>query len=302
MKLTEEHEKALESDFNAYIEDFKNKFNDSLDSSEKNFFESVYPLFVLLKSLTHPHYHTNPNAEIQLQKAFEQGDYELVRKLGRNLVLQLDKNQENQLLQEGISERVIHTPYYKELSSDNLMLLNAYYTNNYRGAYIALRTILEDLCRHLYYKDHLQEFIAIQQHEKYDEHTDFSLGFKPINDYLRKTTFLNILSGYNKKFDAERKNNIFSWNIELYGKTSAYVHASKIEFMSGYTSNSSMSFDDDESKKIITTTKDVITLAIIFLICAHRPLFLRFSDYSKSLILKTFCKPTRIKFRKAINV
>lgn len=305
MKLdnNKQYEQGLDQAFNLFQADFKDTLDKNFAAQKPDFFQCVYPLFVLLESLTNPDYFTNPNAEILLQKAFEQGNNAVVRVTSRRLVLQETKSEENMLLRQGLLERYITTPYYEELYSDCLILLNAYYTNHYRGAYIALRTILEDLHRHLYYKDHLQEFCAIQQNENYDEHTHFSLGYTNFNKYLKSTDFLKVLCDYNKKFDKQKANNIFNWSAELYSDTSSYIHASKMQFMSHFKSNSNIKFDENLAKNLKDTTKEVITLAIVLLICAHRPTFLRFSDYSKFIILTTFVdNKTRINFRKALNV
>ncbi|MCP4699411.1 MAG: hypothetical protein GY862_21575 [Gammaproteobacteria bacterium] len=72
--------------------------------------------------------------------------------------------------------------------------------------------------------------------------------------------------------------------------------------MSNSITNSGMVFDENESDKLIDTGKEVMTLAVILLICAHKAEFLRFSDYAKSLILKIFDDDVRHNFRKRMNV
>jgi len=171
--------------------------------------------------------------------------------------------------------------------------LNHFYLNNYRGCYISLRNILEDLYRHLYYKDHLQEFGMANAENGYEE---FTLKLTPqfFREYLTRTTFLKKLSDYNRYFKTA-KENLFDWNEDLYKKASYYVHA-------GFEKPSDLQFDEVKSNSVTSLTKEVMTLATIFLIGAHRAHCLKFNDCTKSLILESFEPSVKHNFRREMNV
>jgi hypothetical protein len=147
------------------------------------FFKSTYPLFVLIESLNSTDYFYDPSKELVLQEALLHGDENMVTEVARNLNLR-DLNDTEKLLKKGMLKQQF-TPYFQELYSDLLMLLNNYHTNNYRGCYISLRHVLEDLYRHLYYKDHFQEFLAITT-----GYTEYALDLKPsfFRKYLSRTS------------------------------------------------------------------------------------------------------------------
>jgi len=180
------------------------------------------------------------------------------------------------------------------------MLLNHFYLNNYRGCYISLRNILEDLYRHLYYKDHLQEFWMVNAENGYEEFT-LKLTPKFFREYLTRTTFLKMLSGYNRNFETATEN-LFDWNEDLYKKTSYYVHAGAITYMSSFEKPSDLRFDEVKSNSVTSLTKEVMTLATIFLIGAHRAHFLKFNGCTKSLILEIFERSVKHNFRREMNV
>jgi len=261
-------------------------------------FKQTYPLFVLIEALHDSDYLVNPTQQLLLAEAVAEGNKsmvaEIVRTMGIKRVTEKDK-----LLRQAVLKQQF-TPYLSELYSDTLMLLNHFYLNNYRGCYISLRNILEDLYRHLYYKDHLQEFWTVNAENGYEE---FTLKLTPqfFREYLTRTTFLKKLSGYNRYFETA-KENLFDWNEGLYKKTSCYVHAGAITYMSGFEKPSDLQFDQVKFDSVTSLTKEVMTLATIFLICAHRAHFLKFNDCTKSLILESFEPSVKYNFRREMNV
>jgi hypothetical protein len=330
------YSKKIAIDFETYLNEFQASFRQNTEEhrgkSRRELFKSAYPLFVLLESLADADFFANPSTEIIISEAFFAQEEAIkkrqdallhnnhrevsiqnsviektqktITELSRNLYVYKNAITEDQaLLQKGL-RRTQFTPYFYELYSDTLLLLDAYYINNYRGAYIALRTILEDIYRHLYYKDHPEEFYAIQNHDC-DEH-DFGLSPQKFREYLPQTSFLKRLCKMPGNFADNVYDNkgdtVFAWNKSLYSRTSAYVHASKVEFMGKFKKNFDMNFSEEASRNLIDTTKDVVTLSVIFLVCAYRAEFLRLNDYAKSLILLTFDKETRHNFRKQLNV
>ena len=208
------------------------------------FFKSTYPLFVLIESLNSTDYFYDPSKELVLQEALLHGKEDIVTTVARNLNLR-DLNDTEKLLKEGMLKQQF-TPYFQELYSDMLMLLNNYYINNYRGCYISLRNVLEDLYRHLYYKDHLQEFLAITSN-----YTEYALDLKPsfFRKYLSRTSYLKLLTTVNDQFEEKKETEMdfFGKNEKLYEDTSAYLHASNLEHLSQFYSNASFCFKKSES-------------------------------------------------------
>jgi len=302
------HSSKIKLDFETYINEFQASFCQNIEEhqakSRNDLFKTAYPLFVLLESLSDSEYSTNPSIELILQEAFIENNHDIINKLSHNLSTNKNHSKDEQRLLQIALKRTQFTPYFYELYSDVLLLLNAYYMNNYRGAHIALRTILEDVYRHLYYKDHREEFYAIQNPDC-DEH-NFGLSPLKFREYLPQTSFLNPLNKLSRNFETVTDNkgdSVFGWNTSLYSKTSAYVHASKLDFMGNFKKNSDMAFNEESSKNLCDIAKEVITLSVVFLICAHRTELLRLSDYAKSLILCVFSdKKTRHNFRKQLNI
>jgi len=350
--------KRIESAFNLYCDDFCRNVTKSINIHQDNpdsrsLFKDAYSLFVLLESLKDSDYYFDPTKEILLQEALESGCRDIAAETARQLSVR-DLSDSDKLIKTGISKQRF-TPYLKELYSDALMLLNSFYSNNYRSCYISLRCMLEDLYRHLYYKDHVQEYWAITR--KQNDYSEYGLGLKPefFRDYIKRISHFESLKnlprfklnqqslkdskiedsvlaklkemedkGYatEKEFIVALENTIgqdntakykseilkqagfdpFQMNETLYKVTSAYIHGSRPDHLSGFESNSSLLFNKDLAQKVVKDSKDVITLSAIFLISAHREYFLRFNDYTKSLVFELFDNDVKYDFRKCLNV
>lgn len=292
----------IESDFKYYWKDLTDSIKQNIEHQEKrdgqqDYFKILYPIFTLLESLKNYEYYVDPSTQILLNHHLENKDIDSALKVARTMNI---TKEENKITKKGAMQ-LQFTPYFDELYSELLILLNSFYLSNYRSGYILLRCILEDLYRHLYYKDHIQEYWAMSHN--YDE---ISLGIKPsiLREYLPKTSFLSMLSKINKNFERidSKGSNIFHWNEELYGKTSAFVHASKKEHMSLFKSNSEIKPDDTSINRIKENTTDVITLSLVFLICAHREHYVKINDYEKSIILSNFPKDIKYNLRRELNI
>ncbi|MCP4701470.1 MAG: hypothetical protein GY862_32135 [Gammaproteobacteria bacterium] len=195
----------IKNSFSLYCQDYSDSHCNNLAEHKRDpegfgFFRTVYPLFVLMESLKNSDYFVDPSQEILLREAIAKKDEkdekdiaEIARKLGV-------KNDETDFIKEGVMKRHF-TPYFNELSSDMLMLLNNYYSNNYRGCYISLRCALEDLYRHLYYKDHAEEFHALMNGS-----SEYGLKLNPefFREYLGRTSFLKQLKEVNTKFEKKK--------------------------------------------------------------------------------------------------
>jgi hypothetical protein len=301
-------EKKIENDFKSYFNELEKSLHKSINIyknkvDNKNFFKMIYPMFVLLESLKNSQYYPLPEKQILIKEYFDSSNKNKLLELSRKLE---KDNQENSLIRKGLKEKDF-TPYFDELYSDSLILMNNYYLNNYRGCYISLRCILEDLYRHIYYKNHEEEYWGITE-EKFDE---FSFGLSPqkFREYLPKTSFLNILTKSDnkfKKFDEDisdgKKYTIFKWNDELYAQTSAYVHASQKKYMNLFKSNSELDYDEIQVKEVNEISEKIMILTIVLLICAHRDIFTRFNDYEKSIIFSIFPSDIKYNFRQLLNI
>lgn len=205
MKIPYLNEK-IRDDFGSYCDDYKNNCIASIsghsDESNPNgflAFKHTYSLFVLLESLNNSDYFNDPTKEILLYEAFVTGSKKIAEKTARTISVRA-VSEKDRLVRQGVKKRQF-TPYLHEIYSDTLMLPNSYYSNNYRGCHIFAKCILEDMYRHVYYKDHPQEFRAIRMEEE-GEH---GLGLSPrfFRDYMARVSCLKILKDFKCKGDQD---------------------------------------------------------------------------------------------------
>jgi hypothetical protein len=104
------------------------------------------------------------------------------------------------------------------------------------------------------------------------------------------------------QFEKDDTDNLFQWNEQLYAKTSFYVHASKLAYMSRFTSSAEFAFNQVESEQVTKTAREVMTASVVFLTLAHVEYVLKFNDYEKSLILETFEPKVKHNFRRFVNI
>ena len=88
----------------------------------------------------------------------------------------------------------------------------------------------------------------------------------------------------------------------MYSRTSFYVHASNEEAMNRYTNNKQMKFNETYAEKVEGIAKEVVAIAVAFLIPCHVDVYSRFNDYNKSMILESFEPRMRRNFRSLLNV
>ena len=303
------HSQKFKDDFGAYFQDLEISTNDHIKfhkirNNNLDFFKKVYPLYVLLESLSNFRYFIDPSKKILVYQYAKAGKKDHFVEAARTL---FNNDPKSQVLRKGILEETF-TPYYVELYSDGLMLLNQFYLNNYRGCYLMIRCILEDLYRHIYYKDHKEEFLMVQTGiSEYD----LKLGAEYFRNYLRKASFLNELNQVDTDFnnldglseeEIKKKNKFFNLNDELYRKTSAFVHGTNETYLSKFTSNSELEYNKDKADSLIEEVGRVINLIVLFLICAHYEHFSKFNEYEKSLILFNFEIDKRSKLRRFLNI
>ena len=292
--------KKLENDFVRYFDELMSSVSDSLSKHKackesSKLFQMLHPIFVLLESLKSSEYYPQPNNILLMQEYLARGDREKVVALARKTN---DFDDEAEVLRDAVQKHTF-TPYFEEIYSDLLLLLNNYYFNNYRGCFICLRCVLEDLYRHLYYKDHIQEYLSLLA--GIDEH---SMGLRPqvFREYLQRVSFLQPFSKVDKKFETCESGYVWGWNNELYSRTSFYVHASNEEAMNRYTNNKQMKFNETYAEKVEGIAKEGVAIAVAFLIPCHVDVYSRFNDYNKSMILESFEPRMRRNFRSLLNV
>jgi len=290
--------KRLKEDFSSYIQEFENSTRASFafwktgeKSNPEALFKTVYPIFVLLESLYDDGYLVDPSQRIILEEALRRDDKKAI--LGGLRRLQASNPKKNALLIAGIKKRIF-TPYYHELYSDAMLLLNQYYSNNYRGCYLAVRCILEDFYRHVYYLDHKSEFELANSVAS--EHA-LGINVQKLREYLSIVPTLcelknigedfSILADTNKENDAPRAH-LHALNNELYKEACAHVHASKSSYMNHFAKNSELVYDPEKSEKLLDFVKRVMNLIMLSLILVHYEQFGKLNDFEKSCVLDGF--------------
>jgi hypothetical protein len=301
------HSQKIKDDFELYFADLEKSVASSLrkhrEGQTQSVFKEVYPLFVMLETLYNPDYFSDPSTLIEFQQCMQTGDKQKITKAIARL--SDSKARISDELRKGIAQQLF-TPYFKELYSDTFLLTNQYYLNNYRGCYLYLRGILEDVYKHIYYIDHKQEFTMVASGK-----SEFGLKITPrfLREYLKKTSHLCGLNNLNcdlEKIDYEdqqqNKETLFSLNRKLYHRASAFVHPSRQTHMSHFSSNSDLVFNEENAKEVCKVTRDVVKVAVVFLICVHFQQFVRFNEYEKSLVMYSFDEIVRRNLRRNLRV
>lgn len=298
--------KKISEEFQTYLIELESSVTTSVklsktDLGAKKLFVILHPLFALLRMLMNSEYARNPVREIVLSELQRDGKkLEFVEAMSAFNKSEKFSNE----LKIGL-RRQNFSAYFDELFSDSLLLLNSFYTYNYRGAQIAMRCMLEDLYRHLYYKDHQEEFWALSaEGGGMDEH-HLRLSPKELRDYLTRTSYLKIFQGLTKDFAtkcSDKDGDLFSENEKLYSACSSYVHGSLTSTMNSFKSNSDLQNDPTKSTQITKAAADFVSMSVAFLLAAHLDHFLALGEYEKSIVLEAFSKARRASFRRAMNV
>jgi hypothetical protein len=314
--------KKIRDEFREYLDELKLSVEQSTtlsidDLQNQNpahlaLFRQMYSLFVLLRKLSDSDYFSDPSRNIVLADLQTSGN-----KAGflEALACYSKPSKFIENLKRGASAQTF-SGYFNELFSDGLMLCNSYYTFNYRGAMISVRCMLEDLYRHLYYKDHLQEFYHVNSGLS-DSNNESGIGLTPsgFRSYLRRASYLCRFLDADENFaertrvtadgDAEGSGafiSIFDVNEQLYGECSAFVHGSGKTAMSQFQSNFDLAFSQQNADLVCGKVKRFTDMAIAFLIAAHLEHFNSFNEYDRSIILSGYSLEKRKNFRMLINV
>lgn len=293
--------RRINNEFDIFLTELENSVESSVararTDDDKELFFYLYPLFVLLRTLSSAEYVRDPVRETVLAELIntsKQRFLEAVSHFKRPHPYQAE-------FKLGM-QRQVFTGYFQELFSDALLLLNSYYTHNYRSAQIALRCMLEDLYRHLYYRDHPQELNAIHDGSQ----SEYEMGIRPsvLREYLARTDYLTIFKTLNIDF-LQKKQTDKTWfdvNEELYSNSSSAVHGSGDSSLNTFQSNLDFIHVESKAKLTLNATKEFTQMAVAFLLSAHVDQFLSFSEYERSLVLSKYPEKRRAALRLALNI
>jgi len=293
------HSKRYKDDFNMYLDELEFSIGESISAHRTansiSFFKSVYPLFVLLETLSSFEYHIDPTRRLLIGEYLDRNQKAKALDLTRSLN---NRTSTDLLIQEAIRKETF-TPFFAELYSDAMLLANHYYLNNYRGCHIHVRNLIEDLLRHLYYKDHREEFISAE--------SELTMGLSPLffREYVTRASYLQEFKKVDEAFSPKlnkEQSTLFGKLEDLYARTSSYVHASKETYMTRHSTNAELKFDKGKADLVESTTREFVKMGVAFLIAAHLDQFMRLNEYDKTIILEGFDSNEKHKFRKQFNV
>lgn len=294
----------IKSEFDVFLAELeqsvKTNVADARAASRHEIFSELYPVFVLLRCLSNSEYVRDLSRDTVLTELKRVGD----KKKFMEAVLFFNKSHPYQKeLKDGLQLQVF-TGFFEELFSDTLLLLNSFYTCNYRGAHIALRCMLEDLYRHFYYRDHPQELWATGTTGKLSE---YAIGLRPksLREYLTRTSYLSGFSDLNLELEAKKgpdEQSLFDLNESLYSQCSGAVHGSAVIEHNKFKSNLDLTFSPRRSEEVFKATKQFSYLAVVFLTAAHVDQFIAATEYERSLVLSKLGDKRRGSLRKYLNV
>lgn len=260
-------------------------------------FEVFSPVWALLYSLRDSANVPNPTKAMLLSYFREADDLKSFIKVSRDYRIEREYGGELQLAHQA----TLFTSYFDELISDSLLFVNSFHLSNYRGCVIALRCVLEDLYRHLYYKDNRESFLKV--HELGTSEHELNLSPASFRQYLAKATYLAPLDSLNWNFNVAGKNHagLQKLNAALYGKTSAYVHGSSPLTHNAFSSSEDLAFSASEAQNVIALAEQMCKLIVAFLCCAHLDQYMRMNESMKRIVLKVFSNAERQDFRVALR-
>jgi len=261
-------------------------------------FRAFVPLWTLIKGLEDASSAINPTKAMVMSYLRENNDLEGFLKVSRDHHVERNFG----VALQGAHRALNFVSYFDELVSDSLLFVNSFHLNNYRGCMIALRCMLEDLYRHLYYKDNRESFIRV--HELGESEHELKLTPAVFRTYLDKASYLALLHKLNWNYSFSGKNikGIMKLNGELYARTSAYVHGSSPATLNGFSSNLEFVFDVLKAKNILEIANCLNEMSVAFLCNAHLDQFSRLNEATKRIVFDAFDGTRRGEFRRAIRV
>ena len=264
----------------------------------KNLFAALVPLWTLIHGFCDEAIVVNPTKELLLSFLSGQGDLVNFVKVSSDHRMEREFSRE---LTES-TKAVGFTSYFNELVSDSLLLVNALHLYNYRGCLISIRCMLEDMYRHLYYKDNREAFLQV--HELGKPESDLEITPMVFRKYLKRATYLEKISVINWRLTLAgvQANDFHKLNDMLYSRTSGAVHGASPLKLNQFASNLDVIHDPRRAAEILEFTEKFVLLSVTFLVAAHLDLFARFNESTKRIVLSAFPTQQRPEIRKIFGV
>lgn len=264
----------------------------------KDLFTTLIPLWTLIHGFCDEAIAVNPTKELLLSYLSGQGDLLNFVKVSSDHRMEREFSRE---LTES-TKAVAFTSYFNELISDSLLLVNALHLYNYRGCLISIRCMLEDLYRHLFYKDNRESFLQVHELGKSEHELDISPIF--FRKYLKRATYLAKLDDLKWKFSVNgtQANGFHALNDALYARTSGSVHGASPLKLNQFASNLDAAHDPRRAAETLEFTEKFVLLSVTFLVAAHLDLFARFNESTKRIVFDAFNPQQRPEVRKIFGV
>lgn len=264
----------------------------------KDLFTTLVPLWTLIHGFCDEAIAVNPTKELLLSYLSGQGDLANFVKVSSDHGIERKFSRE---LTES-TKAVAFTSYFNELVSDSLLLVNALHLYNYRGCLISIRCMLEDIYRHLYYKDNREAFLQVHELGKSEHELDITPVF--FRKYLKRATYLAKLDDLKWKFSVAgtQANGFHALNDSLYARTSGAVHGASPLKLNQFASNLDAAHDPRRAAETFQFTEKFVLLAVTFLVAAHHDLFARFNESTKRIVLGAFNAQQRPEVRKLFGL
>ncbi|OAH98975.1 hypothetical protein A1353_21620 [Methylomonas methanica] len=262
-------------------------------------FKIFVPLWLLLNGLRDGTNSPNPTKEMLLSYLREAGDFEGFLKVAKDHHVERNFGSELQRAHEAF----LFASYFDELISDSLLFVNAFHLSNYRGCVIALRCMLEDMYRHLYYKDNREYFIRV--HNNGESEHSLKLAPASFREYLSKASYLKILSSVKESFTVPPSKTVEGFlklNEELYSRTSSFVHGAAPRTLNGFESNLDLIFDSARADEVLKLANLVAMLIVVFLCCGHLDQFAGLNESVKREVFKVFPGSLHARLRQTLRV
>ena len=259
---------------------------------QKELFIALVPLWTLIYTFLDEGISVNPTKELLLSHLSSVGDIEKFVQVASDHKVERNFGSELKLA----TKAVAFTSYFNELVSDSLLLTNSFHLYDYRGSVIALRCMLEDLYRHLYYKDNREHFMQV--HELGMPEHDIGMAPKGFRDYLKRASYLRdvlALKDANWSFNVGGKSfsGLGSLNDALYARYSSFVHGAAPRTLNQFASNLDFAYDAARGAEVLDLTKHFVLLAVSFLIFGHHEYFSRFNEHTKRVVMGAFVIPAQ---------
>lgn len=250
----------------------------------KELFIALVPLWTLIYTFLDEGIAVNPTKELLLSHLSSVGDVEKFVLVASDHKVERTFGSELKLA----TKAVAFTSYFNELVSDSLLLTNSFHLYDYRGSVIALRCMLEDLYRHLYYKDNREHFLQV--HELGMSEHDVGVAPKGLREYLKRASYLRELLKFKWPFNVAGKtaNGLGSLNDMLYARCSSFVHGSAPATLNQFASNLDFVYDNNRAEEVLDLAKHFVLLSVGFLMFGHQEYFSRFNERTKRVVLDAF--------------